>query len=241
MSGVPEHLAVIMDGNGRWAETRGKARIEGHRAGVKTVERVIGWCRDAKIRYLTLYAFSTENWRRPDDEVSALMALVLSSLQDDLFMRNNIRFRTIGDIDKLPEAVRKRLRQCESETAANDRMTLVVALSYSSRWEMTEAARRIAREVAEGKLAPDSISEDTITAHLNTAFMPDPELLIRTGGELRLSNYLLWQCAYTELYFTPVYWPDFSVDDFHRAIASYQGRQRRFGKTEEQAARDNRP
>ena len=241
MQRIPRHVAIIMDGNGRWATGRGLPRTAGHQAGVETVKRITEEAARLGLDYLTLYAFSTENWRRPDDEVSALMALVLSSLQDDLFMRNNIRFRTIGDIDKLPEAVRKRLRQCESETAANDRMTLVVALSYSSRWEMTEAARRIAREVAEGKLAPDSISEDTITAHLNTAVMPDPELLIRTGGELRLSNYLLWQCAYTELYFTPVYWPDFSVDDFHRAIASYQGRQRRFGKTEEQAARDNRP
>lgn len=236
---LPAHVAIIMDGNGRWATEKGLTRTAGHKEGVETVKRITEEAASMGISALTLYAFSTENWSRPVDEVAALMSLVLTSLHDELFMRNNIRFHVIGDIAKLPPEVTERLRQCERETEGNTRMTLTVALSYSSRWEITEAARRIAIDAKAGKIDPTDISEQTFSSYLVTADMPDPELLIRTGGELRLSNFLLWQSAYTELYFTPVYWPDFSVKDFHRAIDSFSHRQRRFGLTETQAERTN--
>lgn len=231
MERIPRHIAIIMDGNGRWAAERGHERSYGHQAGVEAVRRITSECTRLGVKYLTLYTFSTENWNRPADEVSALMGLVLSSLEDEIFMKNNVRFRVIGDTGRLPESVRQKLKETEEHTAGNSAMTMVVALSYSSKWEITEAVRRIAEEAKAGTLDTAAISEETVAGHLQTDFMPDPELLIRTGGELRISNYLLWQIAYSELYFCDTYWPDFDEAALRRAIVSYQGRQRRFGKT----------
>ena len=228
LDNIPQHIAIIMDGNGRWANERGKERSYGHQAGVEAVRRITSECIRLGVKYLTLYTFSTENWGRPADEVAALMGLVLSSLEDEIFMKNNVRFRVIGDMKRLPDAVQQKLRETEEHTAKNDAMTMVVALSYSSRWEITEAVKQI---VSEGQ---QDITEETISQHLTTSFMPDPDLLIRTGGELRISNYLLWQIAYSELYFCDTYWPDFDEAELHKAIESYQQRQRRFGKTEAQ-------
>lgn len=231
---IPEHIAIIMDGNGRWATERGKERSYGHQAGVDTVRHITSECTRLGVKYLTLYTFSTENWNRPADEISALMGLVLSSLEDEIFMKNNVRFQVIGDIDRLPAVVQEKLQQTINNTAGNTAMTMVVALSYSSRWEITEATKRIAQEVKNGSMMLEDIDEAMISKYLTTASMPDPELLIRTGGELRISNYLLWQIAYSELYFCETYWPDFREEHLHAAIADYQMRQRRFGKTEEQ-------
>ena len=237
---VPQHVAIIMDGNGRWAAERGKPRNYGHQAGVDTVRRITSECTRLGVKFLTLYTFSTENWNRPADEISALMGLVLTSLEDEIFMKNNVRFRVIGDIARLPQMVQDKLQEVMDNTAGNTAMTMVVALSYSARWEITHAVKQITAEALQQKGSADdaaiigAISEETVGQHLATAFMPDPDLLIRTGGELRISNYLLWQIAYSELYFSDVYWPDFSEDDLHRAIQSYQQRQRRYGKTEEQ-------
>ena len=228
---IPQHIAIIMDGNGRWAAEKGKPRSFGHQAGVDTVRRITAECTRLGVKYLTLYTFSTENWNRPATEVAALMGLVLTSLEDEIFMKNNVRFRVIGDLERLPEEVRQKLHETEEHTAANTAMTMVIALSYSSRWEITEAARQIANEVKAGTLNPADINEDMLTKHMATAFMPDPDLLIRTGGEERISNYLLWQIAYSELYFCDTFWPDFSEEELQRAIANYQQRQRRFGKT----------
>ena len=228
---IPQHIAIIMDGNGRWAAEKGKPRSFGHQAGVDTVRRITSECTRLGVKYLTLYTFSTENWNRPATEVAALMGLVLTSLEDEIFMKNNVRFRVIGDLKRLPEEVRQKLHETEVHTAANTAMTMVIALSYSSRWEITEATRQIANEVKAGTLNPADINEDTLTKHMATAFMPDPDLLIRTGGEERISNYLLWQIAYSELYFCDTFWPDFSEEELQRAIANYQQRQRRFGKT----------
>ena len=227
-----------MDGNGRWAAEKGKPRSYGHQAGVETVRRITSECTRLGVKWLTLYTFSTENWNRPADEVAALMGLVLSSLEDEIFMRNNVRFQVIGDIKRLPEAVQEKLQQTIDHTAGNTAMTMVVALSYSSRWEITEAARRIAQQVKDGQLNPADITEQTLTDNMTTSAMPDPDLLIRTGGELRISNYLLWQIAYSELYFCDTYWPDFSEADLQHAIDSYQQRQRRFGKTGQQVEDD---
>ena len=234
MSRIPEHVAIIMDGNGRWAVQRGKERSYGHQAGVEAVRRITSECTRLGVKYLTLYTFSTENWNRPADEIAALMGLVLTSLEDEIFMTNNVRFRVIGDIGRLPDAVQQKLHDTMERTAGNSAMTMVVALSYSSRWEITDAMRQIAREVAEGTLSPDAIDEQVVSNHLATSFMPDPDLLIRTGGEVRVSNYLLWQIAYSELYFCDTFWPDFSEADLRKAIATYQGKQRRFGLTEAQ-------
>lgn len=231
---IPRHIAIIMDGNGRWAAERGKERSFGHQAGVETVRRITTECTRLGVEYLTLYTFSTENWNRPSQEVAALMGLVLSSLEDEIFMKNNVRFRVIGDMARLPREVQAKLEETMEHTAGNTAMTMVVALSYSSRWEITDTMRRLAKEVKKGMLNPEDITEETISQRLSTSFMPDPDLLIRTGGELRVSNYLLWQIAYTELYFCDTYWPDFNEEDLHKAIASYQHRQRRFGKTEAQ-------
>lgn len=228
---IPQHIAIIMDGNGRWAAEKGKPRSFGHQAGVDTVRRITAECTRIGVKYLTLYTFSTENWNRPATEVAALMGLVLTSLEDEIFMKNNVRFRVIGDLKRLPEEVRLKLHETEEHTAANTAMTMVIALSYSSRWEITEATRQIANEVKAGTLNPADINEDTIAQHMATAFMSDPDLLIRTGGEERISNYLLWQIAYSELYFCDTFWPDFSEEELQRAIANYQQRQRRFGKT----------
>lgn len=239
MNRIPEHIAIIMDGNGRWAMERGKERSFGHQAGVDTVRRITSECTRLGVKYLTLYTFSTENWNRPADEVAALMGLVLTSLEDEIFMKNNVRFRVIGDVGRLPKPVQEKLQETMEHTAKNDSMTMVVALSYSSRWEIVEAMRRSVKEAMAGgnccyEDIEDKLNEDNFASHLDTSFMPDPELLIRTGGELRISNYLLWQIAYSELYFCDTYWPDFMEEDLHKAIASYQGRQRRFGKTEAQ-------
>lgn len=234
MKRIPQHIAIIMDGNGRWATERNKPRSYGHQAGVDTVRRITSECTRLGVKYLTLYTFSTENWNRPSDEIAALMGLVLTSLEDEIFMKNNVRFQVIGDIDRLPAAVAGKLRETIEHTANNDTMTMVVALSYSARWELTEATKQIAAKVQKGELSIDDIDENAINNSLCTSFMPDPDLLIRTGGEFRISNYLLWQLAYSELYFCDSYWPDFSEADLHKAIADYQGRQRRFGKTEKQ-------
>ena len=237
MSRIPQHIAIIMDGNGRWAAERGKPRSFGHQAGVDAVRRITSECTRLGVKYLTLYTFSTENWNRPADEISALMGLVLTSLEDEIFMKNNVRFRVIGDMSRLPKDVYKKLMETEEHTAQNDTMTMVVALSYSSRWEIVKAMQDILQkhdEGVEGFKDAKMIDEEMISQHLTTNFMPDPDLLIRTGGELRISNYLLWQIAYSELYFCDTYWPDFMEEDLHKAIASFQNRQRRYGKTEAQ-------
>ena len=237
MSRIPQHIAIIMDGNGRWAAERGKPRSFGHQAGVDAVRRITSECTRLGVKYLPLYTFSTENWNRPADEISALMGLVLTSLEDEIFMKNNVRFRVIGDMSRLPKDVYKKLMETEEHTAQNDTMTMVVALSYSSRWEIVKAMQDILQkhdEGVEGFKDVKMIDEEMISQHLTTNFMPDPDLLIRTGGELRISNYLLWQIAYSELYFCDTYWPDFMEEDLHKAIASFQNRQRRYGKTEAQ-------
>ena len=236
---IPRHIAIIMDGNGRWATERGQERTYGHKAGVDTVRRITAECVRMGVKYLTLYTFSTENWNRPDDEVSALMGLVLSSLEDEIFMKHNVRFRMIGDSSRLPVEVKQKLWQTEQHTAHNSAMTMVVALSYSSRWEITQAVRDIAEEAQKGLIrSVADIDEDYVARHMATSFMPDPDLLIRTGGECRISNYLLWQIAYSELYFTSKYWPDFTKEDFVDAIADFQSRERRYGKTSEQVNND---
>lgn len=237
---VPEHIAIIMDGNGRWARNRGENRSNGHIAGAENVKQIVREADRVGVKYLTLYTFSTENWNRPEAEVAALMALLFESIEEEIFMKNNVAFRVIGDMNRLPELVRTRLETCIHNTSGNTRMTLVLALSYSSRWELTDAVKQIAEKVKKGELSIDAIEEKDISAHLTTNFMPDPELLIRTGGEVRLSNYLLWQCAYTELYFCDTYWPDFKEEELCKAICWYQNRERRFGKTSEQVADESK-
>ena len=231
---IPQHVAIIMDGNGRWAKQRGHERSYGHQAGAETVHVIAEEAAKLGVRYLTLYTFSTENWNRPSDEVAALMGLLFDSIEEETFMKNNISFRVIGDIEKLPANVQQRLNTCVAHTSHNTGMCLVLALSYSSRWEMTEAVRQIATLAKTGEISPEQITDEYITAHLTTNFMPDPDLLIRTGGEIRLSNYLLWQCAYSELYFCDTFWPDFDKEELYKAIWEYQQRERRFGKTSEQ-------
>lgn len=244
MNRIPEHIAIIMDGNGRWATERGKERSYGHQAGVDTVRRITSECTRLGVKYLTLYTFSTENWNRPTDEVAALMGLVLTSLEDEIFMKNNVRFRVIGDLKRLPQQVQDKLQETMDHTAKNDSMTMVVALSYSSRWEILNATKKMVKEALESgstyEQIEDKLTEENFEKHLETCFMPDPELLIRTGGELRISNYLLWQIAYSELYFCDTFWPDFNEEDLHKAIASYQNRQRRFGKTEAQVEEEEK-
>lgn len=234
---IPRHIAIIMDGNGRWAKQRGLDRSMGHQQGVETVRNITTQASKLGVRFLTLYTFSTENWNRPAAEVGALMGLILTSLEEELFMKNNVRLRIIGDMMRLPKEVQKSLLTLQEHTSDNSGMTMALALSYSSRWEQTEAVRRIARRVAGGELRPQDITEDIISQELSTSFMPDPDLLIRTGGELRLSNYLMWQSAYTELYFCDTFWPDFNEEEFIKAIADYQSRERRFGKTSEQVVK----
>lgn len=236
MKRVPRHVAIIMDGNGRWAKAKGLPRTAGHQEGVETVKKITEEATRLGISYLTLYTFSTENWNRPMDEIAALMGLILDHLEEEIFMKNNVRFRVIGELERIPEKVRARLQECMDRTARNDKMTMVIALSYSSRWELTKAMQHIAGEVKEGTLQPGQITEETIQSHLATNFMPDPDLLIRTGGEYRISNYLLWQCAYTEFYFCDTFWPDFNEDELRKAVADYQSRERRFGQTSEQVA-----
>lgn len=233
-SRIPAHVAIIMDGNGRWAKAKGLPRTAGHVEGVDTVKKITEEATRLGIKYLTLYTFSTENWNRPVEEIEALMNLILVNLEEEIFMKSNVRFRMIGELERLPKSVQERLKECIERTSANTGMTMVIALSYSSRWEIARAARLIANKVKDGKLNAEDITEETIGTHLTTDFMPDPDLLIRTGGELRISNYLLWQCAYSEFYFTNQYWPDFNEESLRDAIADYQQRQRRFGKTGEQ-------
>lgn len=231
---LPQHVAIIMDGNGRWARSRGLDRSRGHIQGTQTARKTIEWATSLGIRYITLYTFSTENWNRPEAEISALMSLLFKNIEEQVFIENKVRLRVIGDMSKLPVNVRAKLQECMDHTAHFDRTTAVLALSYSSRWEITECARELARKAAKGELDPEDISQDMISGGLDTSFMPDPDLLIRTGGEMRLSNYLLWQSAYTELYFTDLFWPDFTEEEFCKAIVSFQQRQRRFGKTSAQ-------
>ena len=234
MNRIPQHIAIIMDGNGRWATERGLDRTFGHKAGLDTVKKITAECSRLGVKYLTLYTFSTENWKRPAYEIEALMGLVLNFLEMELFSDNNVKFRMVGDMASLSESVQKKIHYMEDLTSKYDGMTLVVALSYSSKLELTSVTKQIAQEVKEGKLDVNTITEDTINQRLWTNFMPDPDLLIRTGGELRISNYLLWQIAYSELYFCDTYWPDFDEEALYKAIYSYQSRQRRFGKTEAQ-------
>ena len=231
---IPQHVAIIMDGNGRWAKARGLNRSMGHQKGVESVRIITSEAVRLGIKYLTLYTFSTENWNRPKTEVAALMGLILSSIEEELFKKNNVRMRVIGDLSRLPKEVLAALMTLQENTARNTGMVFTLALSYSSRWEITEAVRRIAKRVEGGHIRIGEISEGTIIEELSTSFMPDPDLMIRTGGEIRLSNYLLWQCAYSELYFCDTLWPDFNEEELHKAIAEYQSRERRFGKTSEQ-------
>ncbi len=231
---VPEHIAIIMDGNGRWAKERGLDRTIGHQQGAETVHKIMEEAVRLGVKFLTLYTFSTENWNRPEYEVSALMSLLLKHMEEETFMKNNARFKVIGEIGRLPENVQKACRDLEEKTAGNTATCMVLALSYSSRWEITDAVKKIAARVENGELKAEDVNEELISRSLATEFMPDPELLIRTSGEERISNFLLWQIAYSELYFTNVYWPDFDEEELHKAICSYQGRQRRFGKTGEQ-------
>lgn len=233
---MPRHVAIIMDGNGRWAKQHGLARMFGHRQGVETVHRITEAAAELGIRYLTLYAFSTENWNRPQQEVDALMELLVDTIAKETptLMKNNVRLLTIGDLKRLPKSAQDKFRLCMEQTAANTGLRLVIALSYSARWEMIRATQQIAREVQSGTLRTEDIDEAAIADRLTTYGMPDPDLLIRTSGELRISNFLLWQCAYSELYFTSCLWPDFTVEEFYKALIDYQGRERRFGKISEQ-------
>ena len=233
---LPSHVAIIMDGNGRWARQRNLDRIFGHQQGVNAVRNVIEAASELQIQFLTLYAFSTENWGRPNEEVSALMGIMIDSLnkETDTLLKNNICLKTIGDVGRLAGDVRERLFETIKLTSGCTGLNLVVALSYSSRWEITEAARRISAEVISGKLDPVNFNEADFEKYLTTYGIPDPELMIRTSGELRISNFLLWQLAYTELYFTDKLWPDFGKEDFYNAIIDFQKRERRFGKTSEQ-------
>ena len=233
---LPKHIAIIMDGNGRWAKERGKPRLFGHRSAIESVRAVNEACAELGVPYLTLYAFSTENWNRPGDEVGGLMNLLGQTIKNETktLLKNSIRLEAIGDLNRLPQLNREQLNGAIEATKHCTRMTLTLALSYSSRWEITDASRRMAQDVKDGKLQPDDITENTISSYLVTANMPDPELLIRTSGELRISNFMLWQLAYSELYFTNKYWPDFRKDDLYEAILDYQHRERRFGKTSEQ-------
>jgi len=233
---LPVHIAIIMDGNGRWATRHGKDRIFGHQKGVESVRSVIEAAAEIGIRYLTLYAFSKENWGRPGDEVSALMGIMVQSLNNETetLLKNKIRMTAIGDLDRLTPDVRERLNETIKLTSGSTGLVLVVALSYSSRWEIAEAARKIASRVSDGVLNAASVNEAEFEKFLNTAGIPDPDLMIRTSGELRISNFLLWQLAYSELYFTEKLWPDFGKEDFYDAIIDFQKRERRFGKTSEQ-------
>ena len=231
---IPQHVAIIMDGNGRWAKQRGEERTYGHRAGAETVQNITEDAARLGIKYLTLYTFSTENWNRPQDEIAALMNLLLESIEEETLMKNNIRFNVIGDFKKLPVEVQKSLTSCIERTSKNSGMYMVLALSYSSRWEITEAVKRLAREAVEKKINPDDITEAVVSDYLTTKGIPDPDLLIRTGGEQRVSNFLLWQLSYAEFFFTDVYWPDFREEELYGAILYYQQRERRFGKTSEQ-------
>ena len=229
---VPSHIAIIMDGNGRWAQRKGNIRILGHKAGVDSVRDITEACAQLGVKYLTLYAFSTENWQRPGEEVKGLMRILVSSLRKeaDNLHKNNIKLSAIGQIERFPEECRQELKEAAELTKNNDRLQLCLALSYSGRWDITEAVKKIARLAQENKLDPDDIDDHFISSQLSTAGLPDPDLIIRTSGEYRISNFLLWQLAYSELYITQTYWPDFKRDELYKAIISYQKRDRRYGK-----------
>lgn len=233
---LPTHLAIIMDGNGRWAKMRGEHRIVGHQNGVEAVRSTVEASAELGISYLTLYAFSTENWNRPQSEVLGLMSLLVEAMENETptLMKNNVRLKAIGDIDSLPSEVRAKLQGTISKTSKNTGLCLVLALSYSSRWEIVDATKRIASQVKAGELSLDDIDVELFSNRLSTKGIPDPELLIRTSGENRISNFLLWQIAYSELYFTELFWPDFDKEELYKALLNYQNRERRFGKTSEQ-------
>lgn len=238
---LPKHIAVIMDGNGRWAKNKGKARVFGHKNGVESVRAITEAAAEIGIEYLTLYAFSTENWNRPKAEITALMTLLVLTISKETktLNKNNVRLHAIGNLDNLPNNCTKELENAIASTANNTGLNLILALSYSAKWEITEATKQIAQKIKDNKIQLADITEDTIQEHLCTAKFPDPELLIRTSGECRISNFLLWQIAYSELYFTPTLWPDFRKNDLEEAIISYQNRERRFGKISEQLETDN--
>ena len=233
---IPQHVAIIMDGNGRWAEKHGKARVFGHESGVESVRSVVEGAGEIEIKYLTLYAFSTENWDRPKNEVDALMELLVHAIEveTESLMKNNVRLSTIGDIDSMPVKVREKLEGCISFLNSNTGLNLVLALSYSSKWEIVNAVKNMVQDSIDNKIKPELINNKLFEEYLNTSEIPDPELLIRTSGEYRISNFLLWQIAYSELYFTEKLWPDFRKDDLFEAVFDYQNRERRFGKTREQ-------
>lgn len=235
---LPRHIAVIMDGNGRWAKQHGQPRVFGHRNGVRAVREITEAAAELGVEYMTLYAFSTENWGRPKPEVNALMGLLVDTVHREMktLHENNIRLQAIGQLEQLPPKTHKALLTGIEKTRNNTRMTLVLALNYSGKWDLTQAMRKLAHEVAQGGLDPEAITQDTLAGALSTAGMPDPELLIRTSGEERISNFLLWQLAYAEMYFTPVLWPDFDRNQLYEAIIDYQNRERRFGKISEQIA-----
>jgi len=233
---IPQHVAIIMDGNGRWAKQKGNRRIFGHQNALKAVRDTVEGAAELGVQYLTLYAFSTENWARPKEEVDALMNILVRSLRKEAetLRKNSIRMESIGDATGLPPRARRELQECKDATAAGTRMTLVLALNYGGRADLLQAIRRLAAEAAVGTLAPDAIDEAALRARMSTAWLPDPELLIRTSGEQRISNFLIWEIAYTELYITPILWPDFRRRHLYQALLDYQGRERRFGKTSEQ-------
>lgn len=233
---LPRHVAIIMDGNGRWAKAKGKDRSFGHQEGVVSVRKIMDAVTQLGLKYLTLYTFSTENWNRPEEEVQALMSLLVSAIHRETpdMMKKNVRLTAIGDLSRLREDANNTLQECIDTTSANTGTTLVLALSYSSRWEITRAARQLAQEVLEQKINPNDITEAMVSDHLTTKNIPDPDLLIRTGGEKRISNFLLWQLSYAEFFFTDVFWPDFREEELYEAILYYQQRERRFGKTSEQ-------
>jgi len=233
---IPQHIAVIMDGNGRWAKQKGAMRIFGHRNAIQAVREAIEGSGELGVKYLTLFSFSTENWSRPKEEVEALMDLLVQTIvaETELMMKNDVRLNAIGDLESLPKSTYDKLIEVMKQTSANTGLTVNLALSYSGQWELTKAAQRIAQKVSEGKLSPGEITQQTLADHLDTAGIPDPELMIRTSGEYRISNFLLWQLAYTELYFTEVLWPDFRKEHLIAAIEDYRKRERRFGKTGEQ-------
>lgn len=233
---MPQHVAIIMDGNGRWAKQQGMDRTQGHREGVISVRKVIEAASAIKLPYVTLYTFSTENWKRPEEEIKALMALMVEAISRETpdLIKNNVRLQAIGDLERLPEATQNSLYKCIEETSVSTGLTLILALSYSSRWEILNAAKKIAGAVKSGELNIDDLNEDSFSDYLTTKGIPDPDLLIRTGGEKRVSNYLLWQAAYAELYFTETLWPDFREEALYKAVIDYQMRERRFGKTSEQ-------
>ncbi|MGM9810421.1 MAG: isoprenyl transferase [Paludibacteraceae bacterium] len=233
---MPRHVAIIMDGNGRWAKKQGLARMYGHKQGVETVHRITETAAELGIQYLTLYTFSTENWNRPKEEVDALMTLLVDTIAKETptLMKNNVRLLTIGDTKRLPEGAKRKFEQCMEETSGNTGLRLVIALSYSARWEITNAMQAAVRKAQTGELKAEDVNEELVSSLMTTAGMPDPDLLIRTSGELRISNFLLWQLAYSELYFTDCLWPEFTEEEFCKAIVDYQHRERRFGKTSEQ-------